>query len=402
MKTLRVIPQALARFVVGIWSRHRSALLFVVALGFGALAVAGARGYIAEQVEHERARLATKQPMTEVVVARRDLDRGAVVAPETMAVRAVPADVLPGSAVRPERFEQHVGARLAVPMRSGEPLLTGAIVGGDVGTFSSRIRPGIRAMSVLVDEVNSVSGMLQPGDRIDLLFTVRPPGAPGQPPAQEVTGTLMQDLAVLATGRQVRAAAEGVGGGGVEGGSNALRHFTAITVEVSAEQAQRLIVAQRTGKLTAMLRHPDDRQPLRAPALDLNTLLGLAPPKAKREIVQASGPELIVGGRGNLAPVATLERVAVEGADESLRGAAAVGALRSGMGMMSGRGATFGTGAVPGRDAVPGSGAGTGAGTVAAPDTAAAPWSLHRFAPAAGPAAIAPTERRDPLQATTP
>ena len=271
---------------------HRSLLLFAIAVSFGALAVFGARGYIAERLEVEKARLAPKQAMVEVVVARRDLDRGELVVPENMAVREVPADYVPGTAVRPERFEHHVGSRLDQPMRSGEPLLAGAIVGSDAGSFASRIRQGIRAMSILVDEVNSVSGMLQPGDRIDLLFSVRPPVASGQPPAQEVTATLMQDLAVLATGRQVRA--------GVDDGSGP-RHFTAITVEVSPEQAQQLIVAQRTGKLTAMLRHPDDRQPLGARALDLNALLGIArpqlPPLARPP---APGPEIIVGGRGTL------------------------------------------------------------------------------------------------------
>ena len=277
------------------WSwalRHRSLALFAVALSFGALAVFGARGYIAERLELEKARLAPKQAMVEVVVARRDLGRGELVAPENMAVREVPADYLPGSAVRPERFEQVVGARLDQPMRSGEPLLSAAIVGADAGSFSSRIRQGIRAMSILVDEVNSVSGMLQPGDRIDLLFSVRPPVAPGQPPAQEVTATLMQDLAVLATGRQVRAGADD---------GNGSRHFTAITVEVSPDQAQQLIVAQRTGKLTAMLRHPDDRQPLGARALDLDTLLGIARPALPAVARSpAPGPEIIVGGRGAL------------------------------------------------------------------------------------------------------
>lgn len=283
-------------------SRHRSLMLFGVALAFGALAVFGARGYIAERLELEKARLLPKRATVEVVVARRDLRRGDLVVPENMAVREVPAEYLPASVVGPARFEQHVGARLEQPMRSGEPLLVGAIVGADAGSFASRIRQGIRAMSVLVDEVNSVSGMLQPGDRIDLLFSVRPPVAPGQAPAQEVTATLMQDLAVLATGRQVRA-------GGDDGAG--ARHFTAITVEVSPEQAQQLIVAQRTGKLTAMLRHPDDRAPLDRRALDLNALLGIARPELAVAARQASaGPEIIVGGRGTLvavhAPVAGL------------------------------------------------------------------------------------------------
>jgi pilus assembly protein CpaB len=286
------IPAVSLRALATWWQRRRGLLLFGVALGFGALAMLGTRGYISERVEAEKERLVPRRAMVPVVVARHDLERGALVAPENMAVRDVPADYLPGSAILPDRFERHVGARLDAPMRSGEPLLAGAIVGADAGGFSGRIRQGIRAMSVLVDEVNSVSGMLQPGDRIDLLFSVRPPTSPGQPPAQEVTAALMQDLPVLATGRQVRAGGDDAAG---------TRHFTAITVEVSPEQAQRLIVAQRTGKLTAMLRHPDDRQPLGQRALDLNALLGIAPavvpppPAAVRP-----GPEIIVGGRGTL------------------------------------------------------------------------------------------------------
>lgn len=297
-------PLVLVRRVAAFSSRHHSSLLFVAALGFGALAVFGVRGYLAERIEIEKARLAPAQPVVEVVVARHDLEAGDVVDAESMAVRAVPADLVPGSAVLPERFDRHVGARIAQPMRGGEPLLAGAIVGADVTTFSSRIRPGIRAMSILVDEVNSVSGMLQPGDRIDLLFSVRPPVEQGMPPAQEVTSTLMQDLAVLATGRQVRADAAGTGG---------TRHFTAITVEVSPLQAQQLIVAQRTGKLTAMLRNPDDREPMREPAMNLNALLGIESAHRSAVVQQAVGPEIIVGGRGALVATAGVARVPVDG-----------------------------------------------------------------------------------------
>ena len=176
-------------------------------------------------------------------------------------------------------------------MRSGEPLLHDAVEGADVTTFSAKIRPGIRALTVSVDEVNSVSGMLQPGDRIDLLFTVRPPAEQGAPPPSELTAPLMSDLLVLATGRQVRP--------GADPGPGA-RTFTSITVEVTPEQAQRLIVAQRSGRLTAMLRNPGDRNPVSQRPLDVYGLLGLrpaAPPVAPPAPV-AQGPEVIVGGRG--------------------------------------------------------------------------------------------------------
>jgi pilus assembly protein CpaB len=174
-------------------------------------------------------------------------------------------------------------------MRAGEVLIQGAIAGADVATFSSKIRPGIRALTIAVDEINSVSGMLQPGDRIDLFLSVRPPGQGAAQLLPEATAPLMQDLLVLATGRQVRP-----GGDDPRLG----RSFTTITVEASPEEAQRLIVAQRGGKLTAMLRNPEDRAALVRRVLDLPGLLGMAAPKPLAPA--ESGPEIIIGGRGAL------------------------------------------------------------------------------------------------------
>ena len=297
---MTVFPDALRRLSAFL-ARHRPALLLVAAVGFGALAVFGVRGYLAERLALEKARLTPVQATIDVVVARHDLGAGVPVDATNMAIRPVPVDFVPGGVVLPDGFDAHVGARLAQPMRSGEPLLSTSLLGVDRGTFSSRIRPGIRAMSVLVDEVNSVSGMLQPGDRIDLLFTVRPPEVAGGGRAQEVTSTLLQNVEVLATGRQVRADAGGAAAGtGGPGAADIRRHFTAITVEVSPLQAQQLIVAQRTGKLTAMLRNPDDLQPLPARAMDLNALLGIEPAPPVPVAIRPRGPEIIVGGRGAL------------------------------------------------------------------------------------------------------
>ena len=278
---------------------QRTMLTLLAAAAFGVLAVTGARGYIAERLAIEHERLNPQRPMIEVVVAKRDLPPGTPVDAETMAVRQMPVEFAPGGAIRPESFEHIAGARLGQPMRSGEPLMPAALEHGRDGSFSTRIRQGIRAMTIQVDEVNSVSGMLQPGDRIDLMFTVRPPTTPGAPPADELTAPLMQDLPVLATGSQVVASGEPAGAG---------RPFTAITVEVSPEQAQRLIVAQRSGRLTATLRHPDDRTPVRAAALDVGTMLGLHRAVAPVPVRRNSGPEIIVGGRGG--PLRAVEAAA--------------------------------------------------------------------------------------------
>jgi pilus assembly protein CpaB len=265
---------------------RRALWLALGAVACGALAVVGARQYIGERLAIERAKLQPRQETVEVVVAKRELRRGERVGGDTMAVRALPRDVAPGGAVTPASFEAVAGQRLVVPLRAGEPLLSSAVASVDTAPISSRVRPGIRAMTISVDEVNSLSGMLQPGDRIDLLLSVRPPAAAG--PAQpEVTRTVMQGVVVLATGRQSRVAVGDEPAGG--------RAYTSITVEVDPEQAQRLVVAQRAGRLTAVLRNPDDRARIEERRLDVNALLGV--PTA----TIAAGPpavEVIVGGRG--------------------------------------------------------------------------------------------------------
>lgn len=277
---------------------NRSALFLLVALGCGALAVLATRGYINDQLTIERDRLAGRYQEIEVVVAKRDLKRGESVGGDTMAVRRLAKDFLPGGVVTPDRFEEHVGTRLSAAMKSGEPLLQALIEGADAATFSTRVREGIRALTISVDDVNSISGMLQPGDRIDLHLSIRPPSRPGLSPAPEQTAPLMQDVLVLATGRHTRP--------GHDDGRGQ-RTFTAITVEATPDQAQRLIVAQRAGRLTALLRNPIDRRSVEQRPLDVMDLLGVAESKPGR--IGPAPPEVIVGGRGpivaNTAPQAS-------------------------------------------------------------------------------------------------
>lgn len=271
-----------------ILSKHRQKLLFAAALGLGGLAAFGARGYLSEQLAIERERLLPRQAMVQVVVAKRDLAAGEQVDADSMAIREIPLEYAPSGALTPERFEAVAGAILAQPLRAGEPLQQAFVTLHDASAFSARLKAGVRALTISVDEVNSLSGMLQPGDRIDLMLSLRLPMGSTTPLPQEVTRALLQDVRVLATGRQVRPGTDDRPGA---------RSFTAITIEVTPEQAQRVIVAQRSGKITAMLRSPGDRTPVAQRTMDIYRLLDLAPE------VQPAGPrapEVIVGGQGPL------------------------------------------------------------------------------------------------------
>lgn len=285
---------------------YRNTALFLAALACGGIAVVAGKGYLAEQLEAERARLAPKPARTrDVIVARHDLGKGDVVSAETMALRRIPEEYVSSSAVLPEHFDGFSGMRLAAPLRSGEQLVASSMVGGDNLAFSHRVKPGIRALTIAVDEVNSISGMLQPGDRIDLLFTARPPAegdGRGQPP--EATVPLFQGLLVLATGRQVRAGMD-------ERGS--ARSFSTVTVEVEPEHAQRLVVAQRAGRLTAVLRNPDDPERMSRKAMDVRQLLGMRSPAADAGAL----PQVIVGGLGRVPTYPSAEEAAPDPAVEN-------------------------------------------------------------------------------------
>jgi pilus assembly protein CpaB len=267
MNTQKIIAS-----VIGPIRRHKIAALFACALATGLVSAWGIRSQVGEFLAAERAKLVPKVKTIEVVVAKRNLKPGEIVSGDTMAVRPVPLEFVASNAIRPDKFDGFVGAKLSHSLQAGETLVSASLAGADIATFSSKVKLGIRAMTVAVDEVNSVSGMLQPGDHIDLLLSVKPPpsvlGASAIP-GPEITAPLLQDILVLATGKQVRPG---------QGDDLSNRSFNAITVEVSPEQAQKLVVAQRGGKLTAMLRNPGDHQELSKQALDIYSLLGIRPP----------------------------------------------------------------------------------------------------------------------------
>lgn len=262
-------------------------LLVIAALGFGAIGVAGTHGFIAEQINAEKNRLQREHSPTRIVVARQDLAAGTLLSAELLATREVPARYAPASSINEQDYEDLAGKVLQVDTTAGEPVLTTTIDLPAAG-FSDRVRHGIRAMTIEVDEVNSVSGMLRPGDRIDLLFSTRSPIV--NDGGTDISRPLMQDLPILATGHQTN---------GARRTRFEIGSFTTITVEVTPEQAQKLVLAQRSGHLTALLRNPDDRRPIASQAMDVFQLLGLRRPgKARRPARQI---EMIVGGQGRLA-----------------------------------------------------------------------------------------------------
>jgi pilus assembly protein CpaB len=268
------------------FSVNRSALILFVALAMGGAAAFGVNRYIQRQVQdiEERGKL---HKTVKVIVPRSDMPKGAVIAPDTVAVREIPEEWVHSNAITPDQFDRVAHQKLAYPALRGETILWSLLEGQRAPSFSSRLASGHRAITVPVDEVNSISGMIEPGDRIDLMAWVRKDNKTFMFP-------LLQNALILATGSRTVVDADDKGG---------RRTYTTITLDATPGEAQRVLAARELGKIAALLRAPGDVAKNSDAQMDANTLLGL---NEERPLTGLAHVPVLYGGHGTSGAQAPL------------------------------------------------------------------------------------------------
>lgn len=259
---------------------NRNLLFVVVAVVLGLLASLSAVHYVNQAAESAKAKV--KPRMERVAVPVRNLNKGDVLAEGDMAAREVPADFVPTGAITPDNYENYVGGVVTMPLSKGVPI-SGMAVQSLSNHFSDAIKPGNVAVTMQVDDVNSISGLIVPGDRIDILMTLSGDHESAQ------TRPLLGNVLVLATGQDT-------GGMQAQTGqqSGAARNYSDITMELSPLDAQRLSVARKAGTLSVWLRRAGSDAPLELGTLTKAELLGLGASGRRA----GSGIQFIIGGRG--------------------------------------------------------------------------------------------------------
>lgn len=177
-----------------------------------------------------------------------------------MATRDIPKQWVHSDAITPDQFNRADGARLALPANAGEPVLWAQVENEKEGSFSTKLEMGRRAVTLPVDEISSISGMLAPDDLIDIIVSV-------QKDSRSYTFTLLQSMRVLATGTKVSQTDTD------EEGKPST--FTTVTLDTSPEDAKKLIAAREVGRITALLRSPTDAASVSLSRAEANDLLGL-------------------------------------------------------------------------------------------------------------------------------
>ncbi len=219
----------------------------------------------------------------EVLVAAHDLPLGTKITPDAVKLARWAHDsVPPGSFTDPQAIANAYAKGSFV---TGEPIIAAKLYMGEktAGVMPLMIPPGMRAMSVPVDEVSDISGFVLPRTRVDVLATIS--GAGADFPA--FSRIILQDVEVLAVAQEI------------EGSKDVPIPVKVVTLLVTPEQAERLALASREGVLRLAMRNYGDQKLVQTAGIELRDLFQRAPtvPVVNRQATAVPRPIRASGRR---------------------------------------------------------------------------------------------------------
>jgi pilus assembly protein CpaB len=230
-------------------NRNRLLLIGFIALAMGA--------FVSLVVYRNlQSRTGSKVPLgEEVVVAAGDLQVGTKIEDKDVRLVHFPSGDLPDGCFH--QRNKVVGRGVVLPIARGEFVLPNKLAGENAGSgLPSLIPPGMRAVSVRVNDTTSVSGFVLPGTRVDVLLTGNPQGS-----NEQQTTTVLENVAVIATGQRLERNSAGEA-----------QSAPVVTLLVSPDDAQRLTLASTQGHIQLALRNPLDTKQENVAASKSNSL----------------------------------------------------------------------------------------------------------------------------------
>jgi pilus assembly protein CpaB len=225
----------------------------IIVLLIAVIAAGGTAMYARSWIEGQQTTIAAvaapaPEVKHEVLVADLDLAAGTFVKPQHLRWQQWPTDDVPATYVLrgPRTKEEMIGAVVRSRIATGEPVTDGAVVKpGDRGFLAAVLNPGMRAVSVPITPTSANSGLIFPGDRIDLILTQTLLPSEGEGSARRVSETVLKNIRIIAMGVET--------GDDAEAGKNNEKAKTA-TFEVTPGQAETVALLTELGKLSLSLR----------------------------------------------------------------------------------------------------------------------------------------------------
>lgn len=181
-----------------------------------------------------------------------------------------------------------VGRTVLYPISVNEPIFESRLAPTTAaGGLAAVVKPAKRVMAIKVNKITGVSGFLHPGNRVDVLVTVR-----SKPTTTKI---ILENILVLATGPKMAAGPK----------KNKPHVVNAVTLELTPEEAEKLALAVNEGAISLALRNYADTEEVFTEGATIKTLLSSykkaswAPDETGTETTAAGPPiysiELIKG-----------------------------------------------------------------------------------------------------------
>jgi len=200
----------------------------------------------------------------DIVVASRPLAVGTTIKPADLKIDKIVPTAFPKGAF--SKMEEVVDRSVISNILVDEPVLDPRLAprGSGVG-LAPIIPPGMRAVSIRVNDVSGVAGFVLPGMRVDVLVTGRPVAL-----NDTVTTTCLQNMMILSAGTAMQPDAKG-------------QAIPAPTVTLLADpsQAEILTLANGEGRIQLVLRNGSDQVVVKTPGKELSDLYGFHKAKAE-------------------------------------------------------------------------------------------------------------------------
>jgi pilus assembly protein CpaB len=231
-----------------------------------ALTAGGALAYGTYSYVQNRPVQTVTVPTKPVVVAAADLGLGAELRSDDLRVVEWPAGAVPeGAFSTPTEI---VGRGVIVAIVRNEVVLPAKLASKEAGAgLPPAIPPGMRAVSVRVNEVIGVAGYVLPGTRVDVVVTA----SPNDQRADTTAKVILTNVQVLTAGTKIDQT----------GDKGAPAPVSVVTLLVTPEQSERLALASAEGKIQLALRNPLDQTAPATPGVRPAVLLGTPPPPTR-------------------------------------------------------------------------------------------------------------------------
>jgi pilus assembly protein CpaB len=222
--------------------RTKSIVLLGLALGCGLVASIGISQIIEQNKSGPQAAVET-QP---ILVAMTPIAGQEQLTEKNIKLEQWPKDIIPKGALT--KLEEIEGRRIKHSTAPGEPILQTKLVGDDDKRATTDVPPGYRLKAVHADAVSAVGNLIQPGDRVDVLVYLKSNFKGGTQDAG--TTTILQDIKVFAVNDQWQQG---------DSGENESIPVKNVTLLLTPKQVEILTLASESGKVSLVLRSPDDK-----------------------------------------------------------------------------------------------------------------------------------------------